>query len=122
MISYLTCLEAADNSGARKIQCIKILKGTRHKTAGIGDVIVVAVKKARPGKKVKKGEVKRAVIIRTKKAYTRPDSSSVCFSSNAAVIINNQFNPVGTRIFGPVVKELRNSQWARILTMAPGIV
>jgi large subunit ribosomal protein L14 len=122
MISYLTRLDVADNSGARKIQCIKILKGSIHKTATIGDLIVVAIKKSKAGKKVKKGEIRKAVIVRIKKNFKRFDGSAVLFSSNAAILINAQMNPVGTRVFGPVTKELRQQKWTRILTMAPSIV
>jgi large subunit ribosomal protein L14 len=122
MISYLTCLEVADNSGARKVQCIKILGGSFHKTATIGDLIVTAIKKAKPGKKVKKGEVKKALIVRIKKKYQRYDASSIQFSSNAVILLNSQMNPIGTRVFGPVTRELRQKQWTRILTLAPSIL
>lgn len=122
MISYLTQLSVADNSGARRVQCIKILQGSNHKTGKIGDLIVVSIKKVRAKKKVKKGEVKKAVIVRTKKKFSRYNQTAIEFDSNAVVLINQQSNPIGTRIFGPVTRELRAKKWMKILTMAPSVI
>lgn len=122
MLTFLSNLICADNSGARFVQCIKILGGSFHKRAYIGDIVVVAVKKAKVDKKVKKGEVRKGVIVRTKKAFQRSNQMSFRFDSNALVLINAQKNPIGTRIFGPVTKELRKSGFVRIVSMAPSVI
>lgn len=122
MIQMQSNLDVADNSGAKRVQCIKVLGGSHRKTASVGDVIVVSVKDAIPRGKVKKGEVHRAVIVRTKKDIRRPDGSAIRFDSNAAVIINKQNEPIGTRIFGPVVRELRARQFMRIVSLAPEVL
>src|SRR3989338_3741440 len=119
MIQQQTSLTVADNSGARRLVCIKVLGGTRRRYATIGDIVVVAVKEAIPKAKVKKGDVKRAVIVRVAKEIKRPDGSSIRFDENAAVIINDQLEPVGTRIFGPVARELRAKKFMRVISLAP---
>ena len=115
-------LYVADNSGARKIQCIKVLGGSKRKYASIGDQIVITVKKALPGGMVKKGEVHRAVVVRTKKEVNRKDGSRIRFDENAAVLLNSAGEPRGTRIFGPVARELRDSGFMRIVSMAPEVI
>jgi len=122
MIQTQTRLFVADNSGAKEIQCIKVLGGTRRRYAKIGDIIIASVKEAAVGGTCKKGEVVRAVIIRTKKEHSRPDGSYVRFDDNAAVVINNQNEPVGTRIFGPVARELRNKNFMKIISLASEVV
>ncbi len=122
MIQMQTNLDVADNSGARRVQCIKVLGGSKRKTAGVGDVIVVSVKEAIPRGRVKKGEVHRAVIVRTKKDVKRIDGTTIRFDSNAAVLINKQNEPIGTRIFGPVVRELRAAQHMKIISLAPEVL
>ncbi|MBC6439613.1 MAG: 50S ribosomal protein L14 [Rhodospirillales bacterium] len=122
MIQQETNLDVADNSGARRVQCIKVLGGSKRKTATVGDIIVVAVKEAQPGQRVKKGEVARAVIVRTAKEIRRPDGSALRFDRNAAVIINRQNEPVGTRIFGPVTRELRSRNFMKIISLAPEVL
>ncbi len=122
MIHVETKLAVADNSGAREVQCIKVLGGSKRKTAGIGDVIVVSVKDAIPRGKVKKGEVHRAVVVRTKKETYRRDGSAIRFDSNAAVIISKQGEPIGTRIFGPVTRELRAKRFMKIVSLAPEVL
>jgi len=122
MIQQETNLDVADNSGARRVQCIKVLGGSKRKTASVGDVIVVSVKEATPGQRVKKGEVARAVIVRTAKEIRRPDGSALRFDRNAAVIINRQNEPVGTRIFGPVTRELRGRNFMKIISLAPEVL
>jgi large subunit ribosomal protein L14 len=122
MIQMQTNLDVADNSGARRVQCIKVLGGSKRKTATIGDVIIVSVKDAIPRGKVKKGDVHRAVIVRTKKALRRPDGTAIRFDTNAAVLINNQNEPIGTRIFGPVTRELRARQHMKIISLAPEVL
>lgn len=122
MIQQQTELEVADNSGAKRVMCIKVLGGTRRRYATIGDVIVVAVKEAIPHSKVKKGDVKRAVIVRTKREVRRRDGSSIRFDENSAVLINEQGEPVGTRIFGPVARELRAKKFMRIISLAPEVL
>jgi large subunit ribosomal protein L14 len=119
MIQQQTRLRVADNSGAREIMCIRVLGGSRRKYAGVGDVIIAAVKQAQPGAQVKKGDVVRAVVVRTAAEYGRPDGSHIRFDDNAAVLINPQGNPRGTRIFGPVARELRERQFMRIVSLAP---
>ncbi|ADE15483.1 ribosomal protein L14 [Nitrosococcus halophilus Nc 4] len=122
MIQMQTSLEAADNSGARRLVCIKVLGGSQRRYAGIGDVIKVAVKEAIPRGKVKKGEVYNAVIVRTKKGVRRADGSLIRFDNNAAVLLNNQLQPIGTRIFGPVTRELRVENFMRIVSLAPEVL
>lgn len=122
MIQMQTQLDVADNSGAQVVQCIKVLGGAKRKVASVGDIIVVSVKKAIPRGKVKKGGVYRAVIVRTKKEIARQDGSTIRFDRNAAVLINNQGEPLGTRIFGPVVRELRNKKFMKIISLAPEVL
>ena len=122
MIQMESNLDVADNSGARRVQCIKVLGGSKRKTAGIGDIIVVSVKEAIPHGRVKKGEVMRAVIVRTASGVRRPDGSLIRFDRNAAVLINNQGEPIGTRIFGPVTRELRNRNQMKIVSLAPEVL
>ena len=122
MIQMQTQLDVADNSGARKVQCIKVLGGSHRRYAAIGDIIKVAVKEAIPRGKVKKGDVKNAVVVRTKKGVRRPDGSLIRFDSNAAVILNDSLQPIGTRIFGPVTRELRNDKFMKIVSLAPEVL
>ncbi len=122
MIQMQTQLEVADNSGARRLQCIKVLGGSKRKTAGVGDVIVVSVKEAIPRGRVKKGDLHRAVIVRTAKEIRRDDGSSIRFDSNAAVLISKQGEPIGTRIFGPVTRELRARKFMKIISLAPEVL
>jgi large subunit ribosomal protein L14 len=122
MIQMQTNLDVADNSGAKRVQCIKVLGGAKRRTAGIGDVIVVTVKEAIPRGRVKKGEVLQAVIVRTAKEIHRPDGSSIRFDRNAAVLINKQGEPIGTRIFGPVTRELRAKRFMKIISLAPEVL
>lgn len=122
MIQMQTRLGVADNSGARQVQCIKVLGGSKRRYASIGDTIIVSVKEALPNARVKKGEVRRAVVVRTKKEITRADGTHIRFDDNAAVIIDNQNQPVGTRIFGPVARELRARKYMRIISLAPEVL
>jgi len=122
MIQQETNLDVADNSGARRVQCIKVLGGSKRKTAGVGDVIVVSVKEAIPRGKVKKGTVERAVIVRTAHPVRRNDGSVIRFDRNAAVLINKQNEPIGTRIFGPVTRELRSERFMKIVSLAPEVL
>ncbi len=122
MIQMQTILKSADNSGAKKLMCIKVLGGSKRKYAGIGDVIVVSIKEAIPNSKVKKGDVSKAVIVRTVKEIKRPDGSYVRFDNNSAVLINAQNEPIGTRIFGPVARELRGKKFMRIISLAPEVL
>ena len=122
MIQMLTKLDVADNSGARVVMCIKVLGGSHRRTASVGDVIVVSVKEAIPRGKVKKGTVQRAVIVRTKSAIKRADGSVIRFDRNAAVLINKEEEPIGTRIFGPVVRELRAKKFMKIISLAPEVL
>lgn len=122
MIQMQTRLFVADNSGAKQIQCIKVLGGSRKRYARIGEVIVASVKEANVGGTAKKGEVIKAVIVRTKKEVGRPDGSYIRFDDNAAVIINNQNEPIGTRIFGPVARELRDKKFMKIISLAPEVI
>ncbi len=122
MIQMQTNLEVADNSGARRVQCIKVLGGSKRKYASVGDVIVVSVKEAIPRGRVKKGEVRKAVVVRTVKQVRREDGSAIRFDSNAAVILNNAGEPIGTRIFGPVVRELRSKNFMKIISLAPEVL
>ncbi len=122
MIQMQTILESADNSGAKRLMCIKVLGGSHRKFAKIGDVIKVTVKDAIPKGKVKKGEVYSAVIVRTKKGVRRPDGSSIRFDTNAAVLLDNKLEPLGTRIFGPVTRELRALTFMKIVSLAPEVL
>ncbi len=122
MIQEETNLVAADNSGAKRIRCIRVLGGSGRRYATVGDIIVVAVKAAIPGGGVKKGDVSKAVIVRTKKEYRRPDGSYIRFDENAAVLINQNLEPRGTRIFGPVARELREKQFMKIVSLAPEVL
>jgi large subunit ribosomal protein L14 len=122
MIQMRSNLEVADNSGARRVQCIKVLGGSKRKTASIGDIIVVSVKEAIPRGKVKKGEVHKALIVRTSKEIRRGDGSSLRFDRNAAVLIDKQNEPIGTRIFGPVTRELRARAFMKIISLAPEVL
>ena len=122
MIQMQSRLKVADNSGARVVQCIKVLGGSRRRTAGIGDIIVVSVKNALPNSKVKKGDKARAVIVRTVHKIQRRDGTSIRFDENSAVLINNNKEPIGTRIFGPVARELRAKSFVKIISMAPEVL
>ena len=122
MIQTESTLEVADNSGARKGACIRVLGGTRRKYASIGDIIVVSVKDAIPNARVKKGEVRRAVVVRTKKGIVRPDGSYIRFDDNAVVLIDDNKEPKGTRIFGPVARELREKEFMKIISLAPEVI
>jgi len=122
MIQMQTILNAADNSGARSMMCIKVLGGSHRRYASVGDIIKVSIKDAIPRGKVKKGDVYNAVVVRTKKSIRRADGSSIRFDSNAAVILNNSLQPIGTRIFGPVTRELRNEKFMKIVSLAPEVI
>ena len=122
MIQQQSELDVADNSGAKRVECIKVLGGSRRRYAGLGDLIVVAIKEALPTAKVKKGDVSKAVIVRTKREYQRADGSYIKFDANSAVLLNNQLEPVGTRIFGPVARELRAKKFMKIISLAPEVV
>ena len=122
MIQAQTFLDVADNSGAKLVQCIKVLGGSRRRYAGLGDVIVVSVKEALPDSKVKKGETTKAVVVRTRREYRRADGSYIRFDTNSAVILNAQREPVGTRIFGPVARELRNKRFMKVVSLAPEVL
>ncbi len=122
MIQMQSNLDVADNTGARRVQCIKVIGGSHRKFASVGDVIVVSVKEAIPRGKVKKGEVHRAVIVRTRRDIRRPDGSTIRFDRNAAVLINKQNEPIGTRIFGPVTRELRAKAFMKIVSLAPEVL
>ena len=122
MIQMQTNLDVADNSGARRVQCIKVLGGAKRKYASVGDVIVVSVKEAIPRGRVKKGDVRRAVVVRTAKEVRRPDGTAIRFDSNAAVLIGANMEPIGTRIFGPVVRELRAKNFMKIISLAPEVL
>lgn len=122
MIQMQTILDVADNSGAKKLFCIKVLGGSKRKYARVGDIIVASVKEALPNSKVKKGDVVKVVIVRTAKATGRPDGSYIRFDGNSGVVINNQKEPVGTRIFGPVARELRAKKFMKIISLAPEVL
>lgn len=122
MIQQQTKLNVADNTGAKSVQCIKVLGGSKRRYGSVGDIIVVAIKSAAPGGNVKKGEVSKAVIVRTRKEVGRPDGSYVRFDDNAVVLINEQGEPKGTRIFGPVARELREKQFMKIVSLAPEVL
>ena len=122
MIQTETQLDVADNSGAKRVSCIKVLGDSRRRDAGLGDVIVVSVKEALPTARVKKGEVARAVVVRTKREYQRPDGTYIKFDTNSAVLITKDNEPIGTRIFGPVARELRAKRFMKIVSLAPEVV
>lgn len=122
MIQMQTKLEVADNSGAKKVMCIKVVGSTRRRYATVGDLIMISVKEAIPAGKVKKGDVLKAVVVRTKKAVRRVDGSYIRFDDNAAVLLNNQLEPIGTRIFGPVARELRAKKFMKIISLAPEVL
>jgi large subunit ribosomal protein L14 len=122
MIQMTSVLDVADNSGAKKVFCIKVLGGTRRRYATIGDVIIVSIREAIPGAKVKKGEVALAVIVRVKRELARPDGSYIRFDGNSAVLINKENEPIGTRIFGPVARELRAKRFMKIISLAPEVL
>ena len=122
MIQMQSNLDVADNSGAKRVQCIKVLGGSKRRFAGVGDVIVVSIKEAAPRGKVKKGDVHRAVIVRTRKDIHRPDGSTIRFDGNAAVLVNKNEEPIGTRIFGPVCRELRAKNYMKIISLAPEVL
>ena len=122
MIQMQTILDVGDNSGAKKVMCIKVLGGSKRKYASLGDVIVVSVREAIPQAKVKKGEVARAVIVRTARELKRPDGSYIRFDGNSAVLINKDLEPIGTRIFGPVARELRARKFMKIISLAPEVL
>jgi large subunit ribosomal protein L14 len=122
MIQLRSMLEVADNSGAKRVQCVKVLGGSHRKYARLGDVVVVSVKEALPDSNIKKGSVTKAVVVRTKKEARRPDGSYIRFDQNAVVIINPQGEPVGTRIFGPVARELRWKEYMKIISLAPEVL
>ena len=122
MIQVQTELQVADNTGAKKIECIKVLGGSKRRFASIGDIVVVSIKDAIPRGKVKKGEVFKAVIVRTKKDFSRPDGTSIKFDKNAAVLLDKQEEPIATRIFGPVTRELRTKKFMKIISLAPEVI
>ena len=122
MVQTTTTLDVADNSGAKKIMCIRVLGGTKRKYASLGDIIVVSIKEAIPNAKVKKGEVAKAVIVRTKKEVSRQDGSYIRFDTNSAVLVDKDNEPVGTRIFGPVARELRAKRFMKIISLAPEVL
>ncbi|MBT2968506.1 MAG: 50S ribosomal protein L14 [Candidatus Thiodiazotropha sp.] len=122
MIQMQTNLSVADNSGAKRVQCIKVLGGSHRRYAGIGDIVKVSVKDAIPRGKVKKGDVYNAVVVRTKKGVRRPDGSVIRFDTNAAVLLNSALQPIGTRIFGPVTRELRSERFMKIISLAPEVL
>src|SRR5271170_6089031 len=122
MIQMTSVLDVADNSGAKKVFCIKVLGGSKRKYASIGDIIVVSIKEAIPNAKVKKGDVAKAVIVRTAKEIARPDGSYIRFDTNSAVLVDNQHEPIGTRIFGPVARELRAKRFLKIISLAPEVL
>ncbi|CAI8293286.1 MAG: 50S ribosomal protein L14 [Rhodospirillaceae bacterium] len=122
MIQMQSNMDVADNSGARRVQCIKVLGGSKRRTAGVGDIVVVSVKEAIPRGRVKKGDVQRAVIVRTAFDIQRPDGSVIRFDKNAAVLINKNNDPIGTRIFGPVTRELRAKNFMKIISLAPEVL
>ena len=122
MIQMQSNLDVADNSGAKRVQCIKVLGGSKRRTAGVGDIIVVSIKEAAPRGKVKKGQVMTAVVVRTRHGVRRADGSIIRFDGNAAVLLNNKQEPIGTRIFGPVTRELRSEKFMKIVSLAPEVL
>ena len=122
MIQMQTNLDVADNSGARRVQCIKVLGGSHRRYASVGDIIVVSIKESMPGTKVKKGDTAKAVVVRTRREYQRTDGSYIKFDGNSAVLINKDMEPIGTRIFGPVARELRARKFMKIISLAPEVL
>lgn len=122
MIQMQSCLDVADNSGAKQVQCIKVLGGSKHMEAKLGDVIVVSVKQAIPNGKVKKGDIHRALIVRTKQKVARTDGSVIYFDTNAVVLVNKSKEPIGTRVFGPVAREIRSGGYLKIVSLAPEVL
>jgi large subunit ribosomal protein L14 len=122
MIQHQTVLDVADNSGAKRVMCIRVLGGSGRRYAGLGDVIVVSIKEALPNSRVKKGDVAKAVVVRTAKGHGRPDGTYIRFDTNSAVLINDERDPLGTRIFGPVARELRGKRFMKIISLAPEVV
>ena len=122
MIQMRSILDVADNSGAKSVQCIKVLGGSRRRYAALGDVIVVSIKEALPGAKVKKGDTAKAVVVRTKREWSRPDGSYIKFDTNSAVMVSKDGEPIGTRIFGPVARELRAKKFMKIISLAPEVL
>ena len=122
MIQMQSILDVADNTGARSVMCIKVMGGSKRRYAGIGDIIKVSIKDAAPRGRVKKGEIYNAVVVRTRKGLRRPDGSAIRFDGNAAVLLNNRLEPIGTRIFGPVTRELRTSKFMKIISLAPEVL
>lgn len=122
MIQATTVLDVADNSGAKKVQCIKVLGGSRRRYASVGDIIVVSVKEAIPNSRVKKGDIQKAVVVRTSKEVARPDGSYIKFDTNSAVLVTKDQDPIGTRIFGPVARELRARKFMKIISLAPEVL
>jgi len=122
MIQQESELDVADNSGAKRVMCIRVLGGTRRRYAALGDIIVVSIKEALPNAKVKKGDTAKAVVVRTRREYLRPDGSYIKFDTNSAVLINDSREPIGTRIFGPVARELRGKRFMKIISLAPEVV
>jgi large subunit ribosomal protein L14 len=122
MIQQQTRLKVADNSGAKEVMCIKVLGGTKRRYASLGDIIVVSIKEAMPNSKVKRGDVYKAVVVRAKRRFKRSDGSCIRFDENSAVILNNQLEPIGTRIFGPVARELRAKRFMKIVSLAPEVL
>jgi len=122
MIQQESVLDVADNSGARKVMCIKVLGGSRRRYASVGDIITVAIKEATPNSRVKKGEVRKAVVVRTAKAIQRKDGSTIKFDTNSAVLVNDAKEPIGNRIFGPVARELRGKAFMKIISLAPEVL
>ena len=122
MIQMRTILDVADNSGAKSVQCIKVLGGSRRRYAALGDIIVVSIKEALPGAKVKKGDTAKAVVVRTKREWSRPDGSYIKFDTNSAVMVSKDGEPIGTRIFGPVARELRAKKFMKIISLAPEVL
>ena len=122
MVQQETILEVADNSGAKRVQCIRVMGGSKRRYASVGDIIVVSVKEAIPNAPIKKGEVKKAVVVRVKKEIRRPDGTYIRFDQNAAVLISEQGEPLGTRVFGPVSRELRNKNFMKIVSLAPEVL
>lgn len=122
MIQMRSMIDVADNSGAKRVQCIKVLGGSHKRWASLGDIIVVSVKEAAPGSNVKKGDVARAVVVRTAKEVRRPDGSYIRFDRNSAVLINAQREPIGTRVFGPIARELRDKRFMKIVSLAPEVI
>ena len=122
MIQMQSMMSVADNSGAKRVQCIKVLGGSKRRYAGIGDIVKITIKEALPNSRVKKGDVYNAVVVRTRKGVRRPDGSLIRFDGNAAVLLSNRLEPIGTRIFGPVTRELRTGNFMKIISLAPEVI